>query len=344
MQAGLITGKHQVELVEMPEPEPAPGKAVVRIDYCGICGTDVHAYVSGDPYTPQICGHEWAGRVSAAGPDVANVKEGDRVAVGMISACGKCPTCLRGDAPHCETALASAVGRSPLAAPHGGFAPAIAFEAARLYRIDVDLSNEDAAMLEPVTVAVHAVRRTEIRLGDTAVVIGAGPIGLLVLQAVRAAGAGHTVLIEPEPPRRRLGATLGSHTLADPSSENAAEAVPAASGRRGADVGFECAGIPRTIQDAVDLVRRGGVVSLVGLPNLPAEINAASWLLKEVRMTASLAYLHEEFEMSKGLVADGRIRCGPLHSGTVGLDGLADAFARLSDHPTDIKILVNPRG
>ena len=343
MRVGLVTGKRRVELVEMPQPEPEPGKAVVQIDYCGICGTDVHAYLSGDPYNPAICGHEWTGRVSAAGPGVTDVKEGDRVAVGVTSACGQCPTCRRGDASHCETAFASAIGMGPLAAPHGGFASAIAFEAARLYRIDAAMSEEDAAMLEPVTVALHAVRRTDIRLGDTAVIIGAGPIGLLVLQAARAAGAGHTILVEPAPARRHLGGTLGADTLIDPVDEDAREAIRATLGRQGADVVFECAGIPRTIQDAVDLVRRGGVVSLVGLPNLPAEINVASWLVKEVRMTASLAYLHEEFEMAKGLVADGRIRCAPLHTGTVALDGLASAFAKLADCPADVKILLDPR-
>ena len=126
MQVGLVTGKRRVELVEMPQPEPEPGKAVVQIDYCGICGTDVHAYLSGDPYNPAVCGHEWTGRVSAAGAGVTNVKEGDRVAVGVTSACGECPTCRRGDASHCETAFASAIGMGPLAARHGGFAGAFA--------------------------------------------------------------------------------------------------------------------------------------------------------------------------------------------------------------------------
>jgi len=343
MQVGLVTGQQSLELVEMPEPQPEPGKAVVQIDYCGICGTDVHAYISGDPYNPAICGHEWTGRVSAAGKGVTTVKEGDRVAAGMISACGNCQSCRRGDHGYCQTAFASAVGVGPLAAPHGGFARAIAFEAERLYLIDAAMSEQDAAMLEPVTVAVHAVRRTDIRLGDTSVVIGAGPIGLLVLQAARAAGTGHIVLIEPQPARRALGGLLGADTLIDPIAEDAGEVVRATLGQQGADVVFECAGIPRTIQDAVNLVRRGGLVSMVGLPNLPAEIDPASWLMKEVRLTASLAYLHEEFEIAKALVADGRINCAPLHTGTVALNGLGAAFAKLADHPADIKILLDPR-
>ncbi len=343
MQVGLVTGTRKVDLVEMPDPEPSIGKAVVDIAYCGICGTDVHAYLSGSDYNPAICGHEWTGSVSAVGKSVTNVKEGDRVAIGMASACGHCPTCRRGDAEHCETAFTGAIGVGPMAAPHGGFALAIGFDASRLYQIDPGMTDEDAAILEPVTVAVHAVRRTDIRLGNSVVIIGGGPIGLLVLQAARASGAGHITLVEPEPSRRELGQNLGANLIIDPTEDDASELINSSLGQQGADVVFECAGIPATLQHAVNYVRRGGVVSLVGMPDLPAQIEASTWLVKEVRLATSLAYLHEEFEIAKGLVADGRIRCTPLHTSTVSLAGLADAFAKLADHPGEVKILVDPR-
>ena len=346
MQVGLVTGTRKVDLVEMPVPTPTAGKAVVDIAYCGICGTDVHAYLSGSDYNPAICGHEWTGSVSAVGKSVTNVKEGDRVGLGMASACGQCPTCRRGDAQHCETAFAGAIGAGPMAAPHGGFASAIAIDATRLYQIDSDMSDEDAAILEPATVAVHAVhavRRTDIRLGNSVVVIGGGPIGLLVLQAARASGAGHLTLIEPEQSRRELGKNLGADLIIDPTEVDAAELINSSLSAQGADVVFECAGIPATIQHAVNYVRRGGVVSLVGMPDIPAQIDASTWLIKEVRLATSLAYLHEEFEIAMGLVADGRIRCAPLHTSTVSLAGLADAFARLADQPGEVKILVDPR-
>ncbi len=343
MQVGLVTGTRKVDLVEMPVPTPTAGKAVVDIAYCGICGTDVHAYLSGNDYNPAICGHEWTGSVSAVGKSVTNVKEGDRVGLGMASACGQCPTCRRGDAEHCETAFAGAIGVGPMAAPHGGFASAIGIDAARLYKIDSNISDEDAAILEPATVAVHAVRRTDIRLGNSVVVIGGGPIGLLVLQAARAGGAGHLTLIEPEQGRRELGKNLGADLIIDPTEVDASELINSSLSAQGADVVFECAGIPATIQHAVNYVRRGGVVSLVGMPNIPAQIDAGTWLVKEVRLATSLAYLHEEFEIAMGLVADGRIQCAPLHTSTVSLAGLADAFARLADQPGEVKVLVDPR-
>jgi (R,R)-butanediol dehydrogenase / meso-butanediol dehydrogenase / diacetyl reductase len=344
MQVGLVTGKGQLSLREFPDPRPEPGKAVVQITYCGICGTDLHAYQSGEPYNPAICGHEWSGHVTGVGSGVDHVREGDRVAIGIATACGHCATCRRGDAAHCETAFMGAIGAGPLAAPHGGFASAIAIDASRVYPVAARLSDVEAAMLEPATVAVHAVRRTDLRLGDTVVVLGAGPIGLLVAQAARAAGAGFVAVVEPEPGRRTVAAAVGADAVFDPRAEvDLAAAIGAAVGRAGIDVVFECAGIPATIEQSVGLVRRGGVVSLVGVPNRPAEIQAAQWLVKEVRVTASLAYLREEFDVTQGLVADGRLRLGPLHTSTVSLAGLADAFARLSSAPEQVKVLVDPR-
>lgn len=343
MQVGLVTGKEELTLVDMPDPEPEPGKAVVDIALCGICGTDLHAFQSGEPYNPAICGHEWTGHVSGVGLDVS-VKEGDRVAIGMATACGQCATCQRGDPSHCETAFMGMIGVGPLAAPHGGFASAIAIDASRLYPVDVDISDEAAAILEPVTIAVHAVRRTGIRLGDSVVVLGAGPIGLLVLQCARAAGAGVCILVEPQQRRRELGATLGAdHTLDPSETPDIAGAINAIVGNAGADIVFECAGISRTVEQAPAYVRRGGTVALVGVPTAPSQFMAAEWLFKELRISTALGYLRDDFEVSKGLVADGRVQCDPLHTSTVGLDGLAGAFAGLAREPEQVKVLVDPR-
>lgn len=343
MEVGLVTGERRVELVEFPDPEVSRGKAVVDVSYCGICGTDLHAWLSGEPYNPAICGHEWVGHASAVGADVAHVKEGDRVAIGVASACGQCGTCRRGDSAHCELAFAGAIGVGPMAAPHGGFAQKIAFDAARLYHVPASMRDEDAALLEPVTVAVHAVRRTPIRLGDQVLVIGGGPIGLLTAQCALAAGAGSVVLIEPESSRRSLAASLGCDVVLDPRTDDVGEALRQHFGADGADVVFECAGIAATINQSVQLVRRGGVVSLVGVASSPAEIQPGEWLIKEVRLTSSIAYLHEDFEIAKDLVDTGRVQCAPLHTSTVALDGMQAAFATLAEQPSEVKILVDPR-
>ena len=343
MKVGLITGHEKIELQEFPSPVAEPGKAVVEISHCGICGTDLHAFHTGAPYNPAICGHEWAGTVSAVGKDAIGVREGDRVGVGVPPACGQCGECRGGDAAHCTAVLTGQLGIGPFSTPHGGFASSIAVAASRLYPIHPKLSDLEAGLLEPATVAVHAVRRTPMILGDSVVVLGAGPIGLLVLQCAKAAGAGCAVMIEPAADRARLAAELGATAVIDPTTEDVEERVKQECGPLGADVVFECAGIPKTVDQSVTLARRGGAVSLVGLASLPAEISPANWLIKEVRVVASLAYLHEEFDHTMQLVADGRLRLEPLHSRTVGLEDLDGAFRSLLANEGDIKILVDPR-
>ena len=197
MHAALITGREVVELVEFPSPTPAASGVVVDIAFCGICGTDIHAFQSGRPYNPAICGHEWSGTVSAVGAEVRSLTEGDRVVVAVAPSCGQCTACRRGHADRCEVAFLSAVGRDAMAPPHGGFAPQIAVAASRVVKTNPALTDEQAAQVEPCTVAFHAVRNSGLRLGDIAVIQGAGPIGLGVMQWVRAAGAGHVIVVEP---------------------------------------------------------------------------------------------------------------------------------------------------
>jgi len=343
MQVGLITGQEQIELKEFSDPVAEAGQAVVEVSHCGICGTDLHAFHTGSPYNPAICGHEWAGTVSAVGHDVRGIREGDRVGVGVPSACGQCTECRGGDATHCEYVLSGMLAVGPFSTPYGGFAPSLAVNAERLYPVHAKLTDEDAALLEPATVAVHAVRRTPIALGDTVVVLGAGPIGLLVLQCARASGAGCAVMIEPAPDRRRLASELGATAVIDPTTEDVEARVREECGPRGADVVFECAGIPKTIDQAVTLSRRGGIMSLVGLASLPAEIKPGNWLVKEVRVIASLGYLREEFDHTMQLVADGRLRLDLLHSRTIGLSEMDSAFRSLIANEGDVKVLVDPR-
>ena len=272
--AALITGAASVELREFPEPEPTPEGVVVDIAFCGICGTDVHAYQSGRPYNPAICGHEWAGTVSAVGRDVRSLHEGDRVVVGAAPACGNCVACRAGQAERCQTAFRSAIGRDALAPPHGGFAPRIGVAASRVVPTDPALTDEQAAQVEPTTVSFHAVRTSRLRLGDTAVVQGAGPIGLGTLQWVRAAGAGRVIVVEPNATRRELARALGADDTVDAGAD-ARTVIDERTRGLGADIVYECVGRPAAIQAAVDLARRGGSVCLIGLANEDASITPA---------------------------------------------------------------------
>ena len=343
MFAALITGKGSLEMVEFPDPSPATNGVVVDISYCGVCGTDVHAFQSGQPYNPAICGHEWVGHVSAVGADVKGLGDGDRVVVAIAPACGRCAPCRAGQSDRCTVSFLSALGREPGAPAHGGFAPRIAVAASRVVKAHSALTDEQAAQVEPTTVAFHAVRRSGVRLGDVAVVQGAGPIGLGTMQWVRAAGAGVVIVVEPNERRRSLARELGAHHVVEPGAP-ADELVKELTHGLGADIVYECVGRPFAVQSAVDLARRGGSMCLIGLADENAPISPASWLIKEIAVTSALAYNHEEFDMVMGMIVDGRFRTEPLHTSTVGLDGLGAVLADLaSGESTQTKVLVDPR-
>ncbi|MDA2957292.1 MAG: zinc-binding dehydrogenase [Actinomycetota bacterium] len=343
MQAALITGRETLELIEFPDPRAAEGGVVVDVSFCGICGTDVHAYQSGSPYNPAICGHEWVGHVSECGDGVRGLDVGDRVVVGIAPICGRCAACRAGQSDHCQVAFVSALGRDPLAPPHGGFAERIAVSKDRVVRADPRLSDEQAAQVEPATVAFHAVRRSLLRSGDVAVVQGAGPIGLGTMQWVRAAGAGVVVVVEPNERRRDLALELGAHHAVAPG-EGADQLIKTLTDGLGADIVYECVGRSFAVQSAVDFARRGGALCLVGLPDEKAPIDVGSWLVKEISATSALAYTRDEFAMAMSMIADGRFRTEPMHTATVGLDGLDSALADLaSGQSLETKVLVDPR-
>lgn len=348
MHAALITGKGELRIDEVADPMPDQHGVVVDIQLCGICGTDIHAYQSGAPYNPAICGHEWTGTLSAIGDGVSGLageacelREGDRVVVAVPPACGTCDACQAGQTDRCQVSFLVAIGRDPLAPRHGGFAPRLAVGANRVVKVHPELSITQAAQVEPATVAFHAVRRTQPRLGDVAVVQGAGPIGLTTMQWVVAAGAGEVIVVEPNDARRRLASELGATTTVTP--DEATALIADHTRGLGADVVYECVGRPETIQGAVDIARRGGVVSLIGLANEAASIDPGTWLVKEITLQASLAFSHEDFDMAMKMIAAGRLNLDAMHSRTVGLDALGSTLEDLAHGASsDMKVLVDP--
>ena len=341
MQAALITGKELIEFVDFDDTSPEPEQIVVDITYCGICGTDIHSFQSDGAAWPSTCGQEWTGFVSKTGSSVDRLSEGDRVVIAVPPSCGNCSACHSGQMEKCQTVLMATVGRGPFATPHGGFAKQLAVHNGRAVRANADLSDIQAAQIEPAAICFHAVRANSPRLGEVAIIQGAGPIGLSTLQWARVAGAGTIIVVEPNEARRKLSLALGAHHAVDPSESSAF--ISDHTMGLGADIVYECAGIPATIQSAVDLARRGGRVAIIGLAMGDAPISPRQWLTKEIQVSAALGYTHEEFEMTMGYVADGRIDLDVLHSGTVDLIDIAEIFTELSSGVTEhTKVLVRP--
>ena len=348
MRAGVVTGKGQFELVEVDDPSPGTGQVVVEVARCGICGSDVHAYQEGWPYAPGICGHEWVGTVvdsgppPAPGPSAHLPSEGDRVVGGQAPGCGSCRECRANLPQFCRVAASEYSGRN--APTSGGFAPYITLSANRLITVAGSVSDEQAALIEPASVAMHAVRRSRLAVGDVACVVGCGPIGLMAVQAARLGGAGQVVAVEPDASRRELALSIGADAAVTPGEHLRAVVNDLTGGLR-ADIAYDCAGIPQTLQQSVDMVRQGGSVCMVGVSGGEATINPMRWMMKEVSVDTSIAFTLDEMAICADLVARGRIETGGFVAGTLDLDALPATIDDLANRRIDaVKLLVDPTG
>lgn len=341
MRAGVIKGKGVFELADVAEPIPEEGQAVVDIQRCGICGSDVHAYVEGWNYSPGICGHEWIGVVTAVAPGVKVVSEGDRVAAGVAPGCGQCAECRAALPEYCRVAQSTYFGRD--APKNGGFARSMALDANRLCRLPAGLSDDAGAVVEPASVAMHGVRRSLMRVGDVTAVVGCGPIGLLTIQCAKVAGAGHIVAVEPDAGRRERALALGADAAFAPGAE-LREHLETVSGGLRADIAFDCAGVPQTLQQSVDMVRRGGSVMMIGVAGGEAAVVPMRWMGKEVTVNTSMVFTLEEMSIVGALAAEGRLNLTALVDGTITLDDLGQTIDDLANRrSTAVKILVDPR-
>lgn len=342
MRVGSITGHRQFEIIDVPEPEPSATGAVVEIALCGVCGSDVHAYVEGWDYAPSLCGHEWFGTVVAIGAQVSGIAEGDLVMGGIAPGCGACPYCVAGHAQYCRMAARDYHGRGVDPSPSGGFAPLIGLDASRLAVMPEGITAVQGALVEPTSVAFHAVRQSKQRPGDVVVVVGAGPIGQLTAQCAKLAGAGLLIVVEPDPQRRDMAAELGADVVLEPGPDVRRQ-VRALTNGLGADVAYDAAGVPQTLEAAIDLVRRGGSVCLVGVSGTPSEVRTNRWLSKEITINTSIVFTVAEAARVANLIVDGRLQVEALHQGTISLDELPSAIEQLATRElTALKILVDP--
>lgn len=346
MRAGIVTGKGQFELIDVDDPAPGAGEVVVQIARCGICGSDVHAYQEGWPYSPSICGHEWTGTIVDSGPAAEGrpppklIEDGLRVVGAQAPGCGNCPEC-RGDIPQfCRVSASEYSGKR--ASSSGGFAPFLTLAANRLIAVPDDVTDEQAALIEPASVAMHAIRRSRLAVGDVACVVGCGPIGLMVIQAARLGGASHIVAVEPNPARHALARSLGADVTVAPGDELRAAVNELTAGLR-ADIAFDCAGIPQTLQQSVDMVRQGGSVCMVGVSGGVASIQPMRWMMKEVSVDTSILFTLDEMAICADLIAQGRIVTDGFVDGTVDLDALPATVDDLANRRREaIKLLVDP--
>lgn len=345
MKALLLTAPSKLEFVDFPDPKPADNEVVVRVRACGICGSDIHGWdgSSGRRNPPLIMGHEASGEIIATGPRVSAWKPGDRVTFDSTISCGECRFCRAGQINLCENRRV--VGVSPAEyKQHGAFAERLALPDRILYRLPNALGFDEAAMVEPVSIAVHAVQRTKIAAGSTAVVVGSGMIGLLVIQALKWAGAKHVVAVDLADNRLALARQLGaSHTINSGKADAAAEVMRITDGL-GADTAFEVVGFTPTLNLALATLKRGGTCVLVGnLSPKTQDFPLQAVVTKEITIVGSCASAGE-YPLCLDLIARGVINVKPMIETVAPLAEGATWFSKLSakDGGKYMKVILTP--
>ena len=330
MKALVLTAPSQLEFTDFPTPIPADDEVLLRIHACGICGSDIHGWdgSTGRRRPPLIMGHEAAGDIVAIGPRVERWRLGDRVTFDSTISCGACPYCARGEVNLCDHRRV--VGVAPAEyRQHGAFAELLAVPARILYALPAGLTYQQAAMVEPVSIAIHAVQRVRLAPNATAVVVGAGMIGLFVIQALRWAGATRIIAVDLADNRLALARELGAtDTLRSDRCDVPAE-VARLTGGNGADVALEVVGVSATLNLALAVVRRGGSVVLVGNLAAKTDFPLQSVVTRELTLHGTCASAGE-YPLCLDLIARGVIRVEPMISAVAPLADGAAWFKKLS--------------
>ncbi|WP_271985735.1 zinc-dependent alcohol dehydrogenase [Pseudoclavibacter terrae] len=335
MRAAQYSGEHRIVVNEVEAPAPASGEVQIRVAYTGICGTDLHVLhgsMDARVDVPQAIGHEMSGTVESVGDGVTAFAAGDKVTVMPLDWCGTCPACKA-----CNSHICQNLNFVGIDSP-GSLQELWNVREDLVVPLPASLSLEHAALVEPLAVACHDVSRSRLTEGETAVVIGGGPIGQLI--ALVAAATGATVyVIEPNPERRALAERLGARTI-DPTTSDAVAIIEEATGSAGADVVFEVAGVAVTALTAVDYAKVRGRVVLVAIHPNPVPINLHRVFWRELELLGARVYVRADFERAIELLASGAVPADDLITSVVGLSETQSAFDQLSGAAA-MKILVN---
>lgn len=347
MRAIKYHGVHNLELVDIEKPKAGKGQALVKVAYCGICGTDVHAYnMPGIFDWELVLGHESVGIVEEVGEGVDCVAVGDRVAVGPPGDCGSCYACNTGRPNICGNAFPNTLGIGP--GTQGAYAEYVLskFPQNELFRIPEGMKLEQAVLFDVLGVGFHAVRRSEMRVGDDVVVTGCGSIGLSVVQTAKLAGAKTLIAFDLLENKRALALKAGADYALDPSDpQDVEKAKELLAHTGGAQVAFEAAGHPDSVKTCVDLTMAGGQIMLVGSDGRPYELITAAMGPMEYDLKFSFTYTKEEIHMLFDLIRSGKFGTDLYTVEKAKLEEAEEKIIQLSKGELDVaRVLLTPNG
>ncbi len=342
MKVLLLSKYRHLEVANLPVPSPQCGEVLVRVAACGICGSDVHGYdgSSGRRIPPIVMGHEAAGTIAAVGEGVKGLSEGERVTFDSTIYCGACSYCLRGEMNLCDQRQVLGVSCSDYRRA-GAFAEFVVVPSRTIYRLPETLSFAEAAMLEAVAVAIHAVSLTRISPDSSALVLGAGTIGLLIQQALRVAGCSRVYVADIDPTRLKLAKDLGATAILSAEADLVAQ-IQQLTGGTGVDIAFEAVGRNETVRAAIENVRKGGSVVLVGNITPEVSLPLQKVVARQIALQGSCASAGE-YPRAIELMASGAINVKPLITAIAPLEEGPRWFERLyAREPNLMKVVLTP--
>jgi L-iditol 2-dehydrogenase len=343
MQALLLTNYRRLELVSMDPPALGPHDVLVRVAACGICGSDIHGYdgSTGRRIPPLVMGHEAAGVIERTGRAVDGFKAGDRVTFDSTVSCGKCDFCRRGNINLCDNRTVLGVSCGDYRR-HGAFAEYVAVPARILYKLPDSLPFERAALIEAVSIAVHAVSRHVPKPDQAVVVVGAGMIGVLIIQVLKDKGCRNIIAVDLDPQKLALAERIGATRTLNPRDGDVPAAVRDMTGGKGADASFEVVGHGDTVLTAIRCLRKGGTVVLVGNLSPKVELPLQEVVSREISVLGSCAS-NGEIPECIDLLARGVVNVEPIISLKAPLDDAPELFARLyGGDKTLMKVIIQP--
>lgn len=349
MQALRWHGVKDLRVETIEEPSALQGKVKIKVEWCGICGSDLHEYAAGPIFIPEgaphpltgekapvVMGHEFSGQVVEVGEGVTRFKAGDRVVVEPVFACGHCAACKQGKYNLCEK-----MGFLGLAGGGGGFSEYVAADEHMVHHIPDSVSYEQGALVEPSAVALYAVRSSHFKVGDRAVVFGAGPIGLLVIEALKASGAAEIYAVELSPERRSKAQELGAIAL-NPADVDVVQEIHRLT-EGGADVAYEVTGVPAVLNQAIQSTKISGQIMIVSIFEREAPIHPNQIVMQERNIAGIIGY-RDVFPAVISLMQQGYFTADKLVTKRIALSEIVEqGFEALLKEKSQVKILVSPQ-
>lgn len=342
MKALVYEGPNQMTVHEYPECFPKEGQVKIRVKYCGICGSDLHGFTgaSGRKIPPMVMGHEFSGVVTELGPGVKKFKVGDRVSVLPVEYCGQCEFCKRGSVNICANRRNLGV-----LDVDGAFTEYICMNEKFVYALADNVSDEEGALLEPLSVAYHAVGLAQPIEGNNVLIAGTGTIGLLILMLVKANHPDKIIVTDLSEERLALARKFGADITVNPAKENLGQALEKAGIRHNVHVAIECVGASPTAQQTVDYVKIQGRIVWVGNAAKMIQVNMQNIVTQELKIAGSYAFTDKDFEGALKMLEEKRIPAKEIITRIVPFDETTQTFRELVQNPgSDIKVLVDVNG